>query len=69
MAQRVEMKIAEFKEQQASIERMLSRQVTKESVEQAKGSIVKMSVEYDELQDIYNKWYYKTNKIIEERKE
>ena len=45
---------------------MLSRQVTKESVQQAERSIVKMNVEHDELQDIYNKWYYKTNKIIEE---
>ena len=69
MAQRVEMKIVEFKEQQASIESILSGQVTKELVENANGSIIKMKVEHDELQDIYNKWYYKKNKIIEEWKE
>ena len=66
MALRVEMKIAEFKEQQASIETMLLEQVTKESVEKAKGSIIKMNAEHDELQDIYNQWYYKMNKIIKE---
>ena len=48
---------------------MLMKQVTKESLEQAKGSIAKMNVEHDKLQDIYTKWYDKTNKIIEERKE
>ena len=69
LALRVEMKITEFKEQQASIGSMLSKQVMKESLEQAKGSIVKMNVEHDELQDVYNQRYYKTNKIIEERKE
>ena len=69
LALRVETKITEFKEQQASIETMLSEQVTKESMEKTKGSIVKMNAEHDELQDVYNQWYYKTNKIIEERKE
>ena len=69
LVQRVETRIVEFKEQQASIESMFSKEVTKESVEQDKGSIVKMSVEHDELQDIYNKWNYKTNKIIKEWKE
>ena len=69
LAQRVETKIAEFKEQQASIESMFSEQITRESLEQAKGSIVKMNVEHDELQDVYKKWYYKTNKIIDERKQ
>ena len=69
LALRVETKIVEFKEQQASIESMLSKKVTRESLEQAKGSIVKMNAEHDELQDVYNQWYYKTNKIIEEQKE
>ena len=54
LAQRVETQIAEFKEQQDLIESMLSEQVTKESLEQAKGSIVKMNAEHDELQDVYN---------------
>ena len=69
LAQRVETKIAEFREQQASIESMFSEQITRESLEQTKGSIVEMNVEHDELQDVYNQWYYKTNKIIEEKKE
>ena len=69
MALKVEMKFAEFKEKQVSIESMLTEQVTKESFEQTKGSIVKMNAEHDELQDVYNQWYYKINKIIEERKE
>ena len=69
LAMKVEMKIATFKEQQVLIESMLMEQVTKESLEQAKGSIAKMNVEHDKLQDVYNQWYYKTNKIIEERKE
>ena len=54
MAQRVEMKIAEFKEQQAWIVSMFSEQITRESLEQAKGSIVKMNAEHDELPDTYN---------------
>ena len=69
LALKVETKITEFKEKQVSIESMLMEQVTKESLEQAKGSIVKKNVEHDELQDVYNQWYYKINKIIEERKE
>ena len=48
---------------------MLTEQVTKESLEQAKGSIAEMNAEHDELEDVYNQWYYKTNKIIEEWKE
>ena len=48
---------------------MFLEQITRESLEQAKGSIVKMNTEHDELQDVYNKWYYKTNKIIDERKQ
>ena len=66
LALKVEMKIIEFKEKQVSIESMLTEQVMKESLEQAKGSIFKMNTEHDELQDVYNQWYYKTNKIIEE---
>ena len=69
LALKVEMKISEFKEKQVWIESMLMEQVTRESLEQAKGSIVKMNTEHDELQDFYNQWYYKTNKIIKEQKE
>ena len=66
LALKVEMKIAEFKEKQASIGSMLTEQVTKESLEQAKESNIEMNVEHDMLQDVYNWWYHKTNKIIEE---
>ena len=69
LAQRVETKIAEFKEQQVSIASMFLEQIKRESLDQAKGSIVKMNAEHDELQDVYNQWYYKTNKIIDERKQ
>ena len=54
LALKVEMKIAKFKEKQVSIESMLMEQVTKESLEQAKGNIVKINIEHDELQDVYN---------------
>ena len=69
LALKVETKIIEFKEKQVSIESMLMEQVMKESLEKAKGSIVEMNIEHDKLQDVYNQWYYKTNKIIKERKE
>ena len=69
LALKVETKIAEFKEKHASIESMLMEQVTKESLEQAKGRIVEMNTKHDELQEVYNQWYYKMNKIIEELKE
>ena len=69
LALKVETKILEFKEKQVLIESMLMEKVTKESLEKAKGSIAQMNAEHDELQDVYNQWYYKTNKIIEERKE
>ena len=69
LALKVETKIAKFKEKQVLIESMLTEQVMKESLEQTKGSIVKMNVEHDKLQNVYNQWYYKTHKIIEEQKE
>ena len=49
--------------------KLLTEQVTKESLEQAKGSITEMIAAHDKLQDIYTQWFDKTNKIIEERKE
>lgn len=48
---------------------MLTEQVTKESLEQAKGRVTEMNIEHDKLQDVYSRWYNKTKKIIEERKE
>ena len=49
--------------------KLLTEQVTKESLEQAKGSVMEMTVAHDQLKDIYTQWFDKTNKIIEERKE
>ena len=69
MALKVEMKIVEFKEKQALIGSLLIEQVTKEILEQAKGSITEMNTKHDKLQDVYNRWYHKKNKIIEEHKE
>jgi hypothetical protein len=51
--QKLETKLAEFKETQDSMGKLLIEQVTKESLEQAKGSIIGMNVEHDKLQDIY----------------
>ena len=48
---------------------MLTKQITTESSEQAKGSVAKMNAEHDKLQYVYTQWYDKMNKIIEERKE
>jgi len=49
--------------------KLLREQVMKESLEQAKGSIIEMNVKHDKLQDIYTQWFDKTNRIIEEHKE
>ena len=69
LAQKVEMKLTEFKETQGSMGKLLMEQVTKEYLEQAKGSIAGMNVEHDKLQDVYTWWFDKTNRIIEECKE
>ena len=69
LAQKLETKLAEFKETQASVGKMLMEQITTESLEQAKGSIAEMSTEHDKLQDIYTWWFNKTNKIIGECKD
>ena len=63
------MKLTKFKETRASIEKLLMKQVMKESLEQAKGSIVGMNTKHDKLQDVYTWWFDKTNRIIEECKE
>ena len=49
--------------------KLFAEQVTKESLEQVKGSIAEMVGAHNKLQDVYTQWYNKTNKIIEERKE
>ena len=58
------MKLVEFKETQATVGKLLVEKVTKESLEQAKGSIVEMTAAHDKLQDVYTQWFDKTNKII-----
>lgn len=52
LAHKLEVKLAKFKETQASMEKLLMEQVTTESLEQAKRSIIEMNVEHDKLQDI-----------------
>lgn len=59
----------EFRETQATVGKLFAEQVTKESLEQVKGSVAEMVGVHDKLQDVYTRWYDKTNKIIEERKE
>ena len=53
LAQKVETKLAKFRETQATVGKLLAKQVTKESLEQAKGSVVEMTVAHDKLQDVY----------------
>ena len=69
LAQKVETKLIEFKERQATMGKFLAEQVTKESLEQAKGSVVEMIGAHDKLQDVYTQWFDKTNRIVEEHKE
>ena len=49
LAQKVEMKLTEFKETQALVEKTVTEQITGESLEQAKGSVAKMNDEHDKL--------------------
>ena len=69
LVQKVEAKLPELKKTQALKGRLLTEHFTKESLEQAKGSITEMTVVHDTLQDVYTRWFDKTNKIIEECKE
>ena len=45
----METKLAKFKETQAIVGKLLMEQVTKESLEQAKGSVKEMTVAHDKL--------------------
>ena len=69
LAQKVETKLTEFRETQTIVGKMLVEQVTRESLEQAKGSITEMTDVHEKLQDVYTQWFDKTNTIIEEHKE
>ena len=68
LAQKVETKLAEFRETQATVGELFPEQVTKESLEQVKGSVAEMEGVHNKLQDVYTQWYDKTNKIIKDRK-
>lgn len=69
LALQVETKLAEFRETQTAVGKLLAKEVTKESLEQVRGSVVEMDSAHNKLQDVYIQWYDKTNKIIKERKE
>ena len=69
LAQQVETKLAEFRETQATVGKLFVEQVTRESMEQVKGSVEEMVGAHNKLQDFYTQWYDKKNKIIEECKE
>ena len=45
--------------------KLFAEQVTKESLEQVKGSVAEMVGAHNKLQDVYTQWYNNTNKIIE----
>ena len=53
LAQKLERRLTEFKETQASVGKMLMEQITTESLEQAKGIIIEMNDEHDKSHDIY----------------
>ena len=69
LAMQVETTLVEFRETQSAVVKLFTGQVTKESLEQVKGSIAKMEDAHNKMQDVYTQWYDKTNKIIEESKE
>lgn len=64
LAQEVETKLTEFRETQATVGKFLVEEVTKEFLEQAKGSITEMTIAHEKLQDVYTQWFDKTNAII-----
>ena len=53
MEQQVETKLSEFQETQVTVGKLFAEQVTKESLEQAKGSVAEMAGVHDKLQDVY----------------
>ena len=53
LAQKVDTKVAKFRETQNIVGKLVAEQVTRESLEQAKGSIVEMIAAHDNLKDIY----------------
>ena len=53
LAQEVKTKLTEFRETQATVGKLFAEQVTRESLEQVKGSINEMASVHNKLQDIY----------------
>ena len=49
----VEAKLAEFQETQTTVVNLFAGKVTKESLEQARGSIAEMDVVHNKLNDVY----------------
>ena len=66
LALQVEAKLAEFRETQTTVVNLLVGKVTKDSLEQVRGSIIEMDGADNKLNDVYTQWYDKTNKIVEE---
>ena len=53
LEQKVETKLAKFKETQATVGKLLVEQVTRESLEQVKGRVTEMTTAHDKLEDVY----------------
>ena len=69
LALQVEAKLAEFRETQSTVVNLFAGKVTKESLEQERGSVTEMDGAQNKLNDVYTQWYDKTHQIVEERKE
>ena len=66
LALQMEAKLANFQETQTTVVNLFAGKVTKESLEQARGSVAEMDGAHNKLNDVYTKWYDKTNKIVKE---
>ena len=69
LALQVEAKLTEFQETQTIVVNLFVGKVTKESLEQERGSITEMDGAHTKLNDVYIQWYDKTDQIVEECKE
>ena len=69
LALQVEAKLAEFRETKITVVNLFAGKVTKESLEQARGSVTKMDGAHTKLNYVYTQWYDKMHQIVEEHKE
>ena len=69
LALQVEAKLVEFQEIKTTMVNLFTGKVTKESLEQARGSVIEMDGVHNKLNDVYTHWYDKMHWIVEERKE